>query len=475
MSAEKIYTRPADPQAERAVLAAVLLTPSVERNDKCSNTTLARLAAIVAARDFDDPRYALLWEVFLALDGQGKPVDVVTVCAALRARDRLSTVGGAQSIGELTDEIPTVAHAPAHAQIVADLAALRRLTEGVDAARVALGVREDGVRGALARGHALLGTLTERRQVRGTSARDHAKAARQRVLSAREARGNGTLVAARFGLECLDGARDGSHAGLLGGILAGRVVTLSAPPGLGKTTLASQAAITTACDGGRVLWFSTEIPGDEVAIRYACQTSEPPLSQVDALAGCLNDDELLQLEHGFQAFERLPIHIYTDDLSVDAIYATVAAECAATPDQVRLVVLDYFQDLDATGKETETAEQKYRAKRTKDLARNLRVGILAVSSINKEGQRARELGGRASTANLHGAGINYASDIVIEMSFVKPDDGTDPGDADVVRVELTLTKVRYGKAGRPTVEFDKPRGAFRDPVFTREGAQMEDL
>ncbi len=453
-----------DEDAERAVLAAPLLVPSYEDDQgRCSNGPLRRMRAIVSAGDFTDPRHATIWEAMVAVDARREPVDLNTLSAELRARGLINTVGGAQYLGEITDAIPTVAHCEAHARLVAKLARVRRRRS-----RLAEMVRviDDGALGlddTLAALDTRAAALMESRPSTGTSAEDHGEAAIELVMTVREARGARRVTTARFGIEALDGARDGSHGGLLGGIMPGRVVTVSAPPAAGKTTLATQAALTTAADGGRVLWFSTEIPGREVAVRYACQSSDPPVSQVDALAGCLDDDALARVIEGLRAFKRLPINIYADDLSIDAIAATVSAECAAGP--VALVVIDYFQDLDESGRENETAEQKHRAKVIVGIKRTLSVPVLLVSSVTKDAQRNAASGKRATSANLHGAGIAYASDVVIEIARTDPDD-----EGDEVGVDLVITKARYGKMGRVRCEFDQPRGCFRDTVFRYEGA-----
>ena len=71
----------ADLQAERAVLAAALL------DGEGQERIIPRLATILRAGDFYDPRHALLWEVLLALHAHrlsfkhpvtGKTVDVRT-------------------------------------------------------------------------------------------------------------------------------------------------------------------------------------------------------------------------------------------------------------------------------------------------------------------------------------------------------------------------------------------------------------
>ena len=95
----------ADERAERAVLAAALL------DAEGAARVIPRLASIVKPADFHDPRHATLWDAFLSVHGRGEPVDVLTVVAELRARDRLNAVGGPQYVGELTDEPPLVGRA----------------------------------------------------------------------------------------------------------------------------------------------------------------------------------------------------------------------------------------------------------------------------------------------------------------------------------------------------------------------------
>jgi replicative DNA helicase len=108
---------PHDLEAEKAVLGAVLL----------DNAVFATVSAAVVASDFYHPAHAVIFECMLALNARGEPIDIVSLSAELRNRERLNAVGGMQYLGELTETTPTVANAENHGRIVADLAQVRRM------------------------------------------------------------------------------------------------------------------------------------------------------------------------------------------------------------------------------------------------------------------------------------------------------------------------------------------------------------
>ena len=59
-----------------------------------------------------------------------EPVDVLTVTDRLRQSGRLEDVGGAATVDELTGLVPAAGHARRYAQIVREMALLRRLLKG---------------------------------------------------------------------------------------------------------------------------------------------------------------------------------------------------------------------------------------------------------------------------------------------------------------------------------------------------------
>ena len=97
-----------------------------------------RVSAILSAGDFYDPKHIVFWKAFDAMHTRGIPLDVKTVTAELDAMGSRHTVGAPQSIGDLTDDVVTVAHCEVHARLVLAASQRRRLRAiGVQLARSA--------------------------------------------------------------------------------------------------------------------------------------------------------------------------------------------------------------------------------------------------------------------------------------------------------------------------------------------------
>lgn len=230
-----------DPEAELAVLGAILLDPQA----------LDQVRSLVRAEDFHRPDHALLFESMLALGERGVPIDVVTLAAELRSRDRLNAVGGPQRLGELTDALPTAAYVTTHALLVADRARARRVAEAARAAVVHLerGEPLDGpVAGQLAE--------TLAREARRTALVDLGQ-----CLESLSAEWEAPEAFTSTGLVQLD-------ALLAGGLRAGDMVGVVGAAGGGKSAFVGQVALDAALAGAAVLYASVEMPPAEVLARW---------------------------------------------------------------------------------------------------------------------------------------------------------------------------------------------------------------
>lgn len=460
---------PQDLEVERALLAAVLLDTGAPP------PILAELESVgVDGETFFDPRHAEIWRAMAALAHRGEPVDILTLGAELRARHRLNAVGGSQTLGELTEYIPTLAHATTHAEIALDLARLRAASECVVRmqARLAEGGRPAETLADLRALSAKLPSGENARERARMS--DHAAAAWDEIERSMNAQAAGVLTVATFDVETLDGSE--RTEGMPGGIFAQNILTLSGVPGAGKTTLAWQAVTTTAERGAEVLVFSTEMRGPQLAKRIAATRAGVPFARLRK--GIVSEEEATRIAHHLGEIARLPItiidtHVNGGRLTADDVRShTMAAVARATRagKRVGLVVVDYFQDLARLrGREraSATEEQEERAAVLHDTAVSADVPMILVSSMTKDAQRAQGREGKAaSTADFRGAGLDYATDVMV---FLTLPENADLGDGRV-SVRFEITKNRYGAVGVVSLVFDKPRGRFLPDVHRTEGA-----
>lgn len=419
---------PHDLQAERAVLAAVLLDADA----------WWLLVDRVASRDFYDPRHALLWEVFGALVARHEPVDVLTVVAELRGRDRLNTVGGAQYVGEITDEIPTVSHCQSHARIVRDLARVRAIVEAAAAVVAA---------------------------ARGYGSDADAFAEKALAMIAKAAEGGGLDDGACSAADAVDLALSDDEDAIgsatahwhlpqleyvTGGLKPGQLILIGARPGIGKTALALETVIEAAADGD-VLFASMEAPRVEVAQRMLARVSQVELSRwmrpadrkrlavqdpdaLDAVTAAANDlhQRAITIADGGRQ-------------SVAQIFARARKQKATAEAKGRrlaLVAIDYLQLLQdpADLKRDATREQAVggNARALKLMAMELGVPVVALSQLNRAAENEeptldmlRESGSLEQDAN-----------VVIFLSPEKDQDRAAP----VKRVNLLLAKQRNGIA-----------------------------
>ena len=103
--------------AEMSLLGAILIDDDV----------LADVSETVKPQDFYDKRHQLIFKSMMHLYEQHKPVDLLTLTEELKKTDNFETIGGSTYLTELTNYVPTAAHATSYAEIVAQKAVRRRL------------------------------------------------------------------------------------------------------------------------------------------------------------------------------------------------------------------------------------------------------------------------------------------------------------------------------------------------------------
>lgn len=323
-----------DEAAERAVLASLLIAaesaPSVWR----------RVSAIVAPTQFYNPSNALIFEAFGAIIERGEPLDILTASAELRRRERLNTVGGAQYLGELTDEIPTLAHCETHARLVASAWVRRELgTIGVGLARAAASGRDDPM-------HLRDRAIDALRKLRfGTTKAAGAEDLLTEMWVAIEEGRSGTKPGP---LPFYVGTLDDMSGG---GMKRGGTYFIAARPGIGKTALACQIGGATAEAGERVLYVALEPKRIEIMQSTAANRAGVSLTKITRAPKTLTPDEQACLTVASQGIATWPLHVIDEgEHDRPDTVSKIEATMRAVPSMPALVIVDHLLKLTPTGR-----------------------------------------------------------------------------------------------------------------------------
>lgn len=117
MEPESAKIPPQNVDAEASLLGAILIDADA----------IVKIADIVSSVDFYDERHRRIFEGVTSLYEKHSPIDVLTLSDQLKSTGVLDMVGGAAYLTELTNYVPTAAHAEQYASIVAQKGMRRRL------------------------------------------------------------------------------------------------------------------------------------------------------------------------------------------------------------------------------------------------------------------------------------------------------------------------------------------------------------
>ncbi|MCB1036040.1 MAG: replicative DNA helicase, partial [Acidobacteria bacterium] len=112
-------TLPSSPEAERAVLAAVMLEPSL----------LPVISARLTAEDYYLERHRLVYQAMIDLQEDQVSIDLRTLQARLEIRSELEAAGGLAYLATLDADLPDLSRVDAYAEIVKERSIRRRLIQ----------------------------------------------------------------------------------------------------------------------------------------------------------------------------------------------------------------------------------------------------------------------------------------------------------------------------------------------------------
>ena len=338
---------PYDTGAEQAVLGAMLFEPGC----------ISEVVTHVRGADFYIDVNREIFDTINAMYSVGKRIDPVTVLDEMRARSCWHE-NSEQYLRELMEATPTAVNALKYCEIVRERALMRALGDSAAA-------------------------ITEQVYQQGSRAPQVLELAEQKIYALRKQSISGGLVPIPEVLEATIGHITEAAAGgsklpgistgladideCLQGLGPGHFVLIASRPGMGKTSIALNMAVSAAKTSGKaVAIFSLEMTRQELAMRMLSSESHIDLYQLNQ--GRLSPEEWSRLMEAAGVLSGLDIRL--DDNPTMTV-AEMAAQCRRV-DGLGLVVVDYLQLMQSSGSGMTWANES-RTQAVGDISRMMKV------------------------------------------------------------------------------------------------------
>lgn len=430
---------PQNLDAETSILGAVLIDDDV----------LTRVSDKLSADDFYDHRHELIYGAMLRLYEHHRPVDLLTLSDELKKKGELDDAGGTQYLTELSNQVPTAAHAVSYAEIIAQSAMRRRLISA--SGNIAeLGFDESKN----------TDELLESAEAQLFSVSD--KALRQDLSSLEQ-----ILTESFDRMEELHRNKDGLRGirtgwrdldNLTAGLQRSDLIILAARPAMGKTTLVTNLAYNVATlEKQAVLFFSLEMGKEQLVDRMLADAAG-----VDAWnirTGKLTDDDFEKISHAMGEMAEAPIYI-DDTPGVTTLELRTKARRAAHEHPLGLIIIDYLQLMQGSGRgggfENRVQEVSEISRGLKLIARELNVPVIALSQLNRSVETRTPPVPQLSDLRESGS-IEQDADIV---AFIYREAYYNPETERQNITDLILAKHRNGPTGKVELYFHPERLRF---------------
>jgi replicative DNA helicase len=428
---------PQNIEIEEGILGGILLDPEA----------IGRVLELLTPEAFYIPAHAEIYRAAVALNSQGKPIDLMTITDYLTDQKQLEKIGGQAKLIQLLERTVSAVNIDSLAAVIAEKYTRRQLiaagnkiiSQGYDTVNkieVSLDKSEQAIYNISAnRSGTKLTTLSS-----------------ALVIAAKDIDERRTTLAPP-GLTCdfldLDGMTGGfSRSDLI--ILAGR-------PSMGKSSAGFQIAHNIARKHQLpVLIFSMEMSKEQIVQRFIA--SEAGVDSNRLRAGRISDLEWSSVLSSIDRMNQLPIYIDdTSDISVASMRAQARRACAETGKPLGMILLDYIQLMGNGNSDNRVEELSKITRGLKGLAREFNVPLMALSQLSR-GVEARN-DKRPMMSDLRSSGsIEQDADIIIMLyrdSYYNPNSINK-------ETELIINKNRNGPTGTVKMFFEPGLTKFKN-------------
>jgi replicative DNA helicase len=414
---------PHSEEAEKSVLGAILIDKD----------------AIVSVAEFLRPEHfyydvnGIIFKAALSLYEKREPIDLVTLTEELKKQGELDNIGGPSYLADLVNVVPTAAHVEHYGLIVKDHATRRNL----------IGAASKITEIAFDESSEINTLLDNAEQTLFGISQEHLK---QFFLPLKDALAQSFDRLDEIGNrpEGLRGVPTGFRDldNLLAGMQDSNLLILASRPGVGKTSLAlGFARYVSVTHGIPVGLFSLEMSQEEVVDRLL--VAQAGVDSWKLKSGKLEEEDFTQLTEAMGQLAEAPFFI-DDTPGISVLEIRTKARRLQAEKGLRLLVVDYLQLVRGRGLENRVQEVSEISQSLKNLARELKIPVLALSQLSRAVETRG--GARPRLADLRESGaLEQDADVVM---FLYREDEDKPED-----VILEVAKHRNGPLGRVPLKF----------------------
>ena len=423
---EDIFYRqmPHSLEAEQSVLGSMLIDAN------CVKDVMEQLRP----DDFYLKQNREIFETIYSMFVYSKPIDGVTVAGEME-KNGLYNDNTRSYLLQLMEITPTSANVMEYAKIVRDKALMRAVATAA-------------------------GDITAMVQEGTGSAGDLLEAAEQKIYAIRRGRNAQSMVTigvvlqdvmerlaelTAAGGEKVPGLSTGFSAvdSKINGLNDSDLLLLAARPGMGKTSMALNVALSAAKESGKtVAIFSLEMSREQLVTRLIA--TEGLVENTRLVTGNLRESDWVKIAEAASALSRTDIRI--DDNPLLTV-ADMNAKCRRL-DNLGLVVIDYLQLMTSAGGKGYSGENRQQAvsdisRMLKIMAKELQVPVLCLSQLSRANEKREDKRPMLSDLRESGA-IEQDADIVM---FLHREEYYDPNTEDKNIAEVIVAKQRNGPLG----------------------------
>ena len=387
----QIKIPPHSEEAEESVLGALFL----------DRDAIIAVAEFLRPEDFYDERHRDIYVSAIELYEERIPIDVLTVSERLKKKKVLKKVGGSSYLVELANQVPTAAHVEHYGKIVKDFATKRSLMKAAS-------------------------SLVELSMDDGLAADELMDRAESEIFSISQRFLGGSFVAVRDALADSFDRLDELHkqeGGLRGvptgyedldntlaGLQKSNLIILAARPGVGKTSLALNIAQNITIKHKRpVGLFSLEMSREELVDRLL--VAQADIDAWSLKTGKLSEEDFTKLSNAMGELAEAPIYI-DDTPALSILEMRTKARRLQVEHGVDLIIVDYLQLARSRRLENRVQEVSEISQGLKNLARELKIPVLAMSQLSRAVEQRGEK--RPQLSDLRESGsIEQDADVVM--------------------------------------------------------------